>query len=713
MLRYKFYLLIIFLYILHFLFAVTISAQSDYTHKTDSLREELKQNSGSKKVNTQLELALNIIMSDTDEALKLANSALESALESDNKEFEMRAYYVLGRIYFVKKDYRLSNTYYNRAVQVSNVLNENWYKGEIFFRQGVIYHQNGEPFLALEKFNNSIQACLASDNYRIIGSSYSMMGTIFRLNGIYDRAIEYIIKSKLNYEKANFSEGDAWATYLLGRIYVDLKNHEKALEYFEEALEKYQRLAVIDGRKEGIAICFEQIALINMEAGNLDEARRNVNEVYKIHTESGSEYGLSNAYKIFGRIEYYSGKLREAEKYLDDALILKKEVNDLLSLPRIYLYKGLVFIKQGKFDEGIANINQGLEISVSNEQKKIQLEIYTKLTEVYLKNNDYEKVIFNQNKQIEIQNQILSGSANIKIEQLQAFYELDQKNSLIAELKNQNEINNLMLKQQRTYQIMMLIGILFVLVIALIISLFYNKLRIKNKELNALNITKDRLFSIIAHDLKGPIGSSLELSKILIEDSENKKQPQINNYSSLIYQSLNSSYSLLNNLLEWARNQFQKIEFHPQSLNLSILLQDVLKHLSFLSQNKNISLITNCEDSMQIFADEGMLKTIVRNLLSNAIKFSSPNGEIIISANENDKFVQLSVQDFGTGIEPELIPRLFDNSTNTTSFGTLGEKGTGLGLILVKDFIEKHGGKIWVESEVDSGSTFTFQLPKK
>lgn len=689
-----------------------IYSQAANTHKIDSLHKEVAENSGPELINTQIELALNILTSNTEEAQELANSALESAIKSGDRESEMRAYYILGRVYFAKNDHDLSITYYNRALQVSDLLNENWCKGEILFRQGVIFHQNGEPLIALEKFNNSIQACRASENFRITGSSYSMMGTIFRLNGIYDRAIEYIIKSKLNYEKANFTEGDAWATYLLGRIYVDLKNHDKALEYFEEALEKYQKLAVLDGRKEGIAICYEQIALIYMEAGLLEEARKNINEVHKIHTESGSKYGLSNAYKILGRIEYHSGNFADAEKYLNDALVMKKEVNDPLSLPRIYLYKGLILIKKGMFDEGIENINQGLEISVSNEQKKIQLEINTELTRVYLENNDFEKVIFYQNKQIEIQNQILSGSANIKIEQLQAFYELDQKNSLIAELENQNEINALMLEKQKIYQIIMIVGILLVLSITLIIYLFYNKLRIKNKELSNINTTKDRFFSIIAHDLKGPIGSALALSKIIVEDNKTN-QLQFENYSTLVYESLNNSYSLLNNLLEWARNQFQKIEFNPKRLNLYSIVEEVAGNLSFLVQNKNIELKNESIESLQVFADEGMLKTILRNLISNALKFSNPGSEILVSAVEHDRYVQVSVKDSGTGIEPEMIPKLFDVKSNTTTFGTLGEKGTGLGLILVKEFVEKHGGKIWVESEVDSGSTFKFQLPQK
>ena len=688
-----------------------VYSQAASPQEIDSLRNELSQKAGDEKISVQLELALQIHEKENNEALKLANSALELAQNDGDRNLEMRAYYVLGRIYFADGNDELSTTYYKSALELSDALEENWYKGEILFRKGVIEHQKGEGLLALEHFNESVQACRLSGNFKTAGSSYSMMGTIFRLNGMYDRAIEYIIKSKLNYEKAAFSEGDAWAAYLLGRIYADLKISEKALEYFREALGKYQKMAAIDGKNNGVAICYEQIGLLNLESGNLDEARRNINLVLEIHNESGSEYGLSNAYKNLGRIEYHSGNYTTAENYLNRALPVKIKINDLLSQPTIYEYIGLCQIARGRTEEGFNTILKGLDLALSNDQKKIQLEIYSKLSDAYMDLNNFEKGIFFLEKQIETQNSILSGAANIKIDQLQAIYEIDEKNSLIADLEKQNEINKLRLNQQRTYQTMMITGTFFVVLILVIILLFYSRLRYKNRELNKINTTKDRLFSIIAHDLKGPIGSSLALSKILAEENQTNKQSAGNNYSALIYQSLNSSYSLLNNLLEWARSQFQKIEFNPQHLHLFNVVDVIKEQMLSQFQNKAVNIEVRIENSQQVFADEVMFKTIIRNLLSNAIKFSNPNGEIIISSNKKGEFIEISVQDFGIGIEPEIIPHLFEFNSNISRPGTMGETGTGLGLNLVKEFVEKHGGKIWVESKTREGSAFIFTFP--
>lgn len=680
--------------------------------KTDSLQEVVAQNTGNEKISAQLDLALYIHEKNEKEALELTNSALESAIEIADRNLEMQAYFTIGRIYFTHNNQELAETYYDRALKLSDEIEENWYKGEILFRKGVIEHRKGKSFQALELFNQSIQVCRLSGNFKSAGSSYSMMGTIFRLNGLYDRAIEYIIKSKLNYEKAGFSEGDAWAAYLLGRIYADLKLTEQALGYFHEALEKYQEMAAINGKYNGVAICFEQIGLINLETGNLEEARKNINSVLNIHKQTGSEYGLSNAYKNLGKVEYYFQNFEKAEDYLNDALTIKNEINDLLSLPSIYEYIGLCLIGKGRINEGIKNIEQALELALSNDQIKMQLEIYSNLEDIYMELEDFEKVILYQEKQIETQELILSGAANIKIDQLQAIYELEEKNNQIATLEKQNEINTLRIREQRTYQILMIAGFLFVLIIAGIIISMYRKIRRNNRELNKINKTKDQLFSIIAHDLKGSIGSSLALSKIIVDEEKDNNKSAERNYSLLIFRSLTGSYNLLNNLLDWARSQFQKMEFEPKHLALKNVVEDVGKQMTTQIVDKNIHLEIKTESSQTVLADEGMLKTILRNLLSNAIKFSSPGGEVVISSFAKNGFTEISVKDKGVGIDSTIIPRLFDLGSNTSTAGTLGENGTGLGLILVKEFVEKQGGDIWVKSEPGKGSVFIFTLPQ-
>ena len=196
------------------------------------------------------------------------------------------------------------------------------------------------------------------------------MGTIFRVNGLYDRAIEYIINSKLNYEKAESLEGHAWDAYILGRIYSDLKLPQKALEYFQEALEIYSKQASVDGNKDGVAICYEQIGLLNLDSGNFKEAKMYIDRTLEIATANKSSYILSNAHKNLGMIEYSMGNYELAEKYLNESLKIKNEVGDLLSLPTIYEYLGLCLIGKGQIDEGFQQFKTRIDFGHIQQPKK-------------------------------------------------------------------------------------------------------------------------------------------------------------------------------------------------------------------------------------------------------------------------------------------------------------------------------------------------------
>lgn len=680
--------------------------------KTDSLHTVIDKKTGSDKISSQLDLALQIINTDKDEAMRLANLALPAAKNIGNKNLEMRSYYMLGRIYTELENNELSLAYLDSALLITEATDDDWYKGEILFHIGVVKHRMGEDLQALESFNTAVQACRLSDNFKIAGSSYSMMGTIFRMNGLYDRAIEYIIKSKLNYEKADFTEGSAWAAYLLGRIYSDLKLPNNALEYFREALEIYLRVASIDGNQNGVAICYEQIGILNIESGNFDEARKNINQTLKIYSDNKSKYGISNVYKNLGIIEYFLGNYVQAENYLNEALQIKTEIGDLLSQPSLYEYLGLNLIGKGRIEEGFNQLQQGLDLSISNNQKKIQLDIYSKLTEAYLNINDLKNAISCQNKQIEIQNLSLSGAANIKTEQLQAIYEIDEKNSQIAELEKQNEINALSIIQHQITRNIMIIGIVMALFISIIIFWFYSKIRQKNRELYETNAAKDKFFAIIAHDLRGPTGALASLLEHLSSRFDEFSTDELKEILLTLYKSAENVSNLLENLLIWTQSQVAKIEYRPLILNLTEDLQDALKGLNQTAENKEISIRIEKNDPVFVLADPDMVQTIVRNILSNAIKFSHRGGSVLVNSTVSDKnTVLISIKDNGIGIEKSKLTKIFEITNTHHTRGTEDEKSTGLGLILVKDFVEKNKGTLTIESEKDKGTIVSFTLP--
>jgi two-component system sensor histidine kinase/response regulator len=237
------------------------------------------------------------------------------------------------------------------------------------------------------------------------------------------------------------------------------------------------------------------------------------------------------------------------------------------------------------------------------------------------------------------------------------------------------------------------------------------QIKLKNEELQKLNAEKDKFFSIIAHDLKTPFNSIMGLSEILVENMKEKDYNEIEKYAEMIMFSSQKAVSLLMNLMEWSQTQTGRMNFNPVSLEIfSIINEAILLHAETAKQ-KSINISATQESLIRIFADKAMISTILRNLIYNAIKFTNPGGNIIISAEVNQKEVIIYVKDSGIGLEKTTIEKLFRIDVNHSTPGTQKEKGTGLGLILCKEFVEKHNGKIWVESEVGKGSTFFFTIP--
>jgi signal transduction histidine kinase len=236
-------------------------------------------------------------------------------------------------------------------------------------------------------------------------------------------------------------------------------------------------------------------------------------------------------------------------------------------------------------------------------------------------------------------------------------------------------------------------------------------LKESEKKLLQLNSDKDRFISILGHDLISPFNMLLGYSNLLIEDIRNLEIDEIESQLNHINSAAKNTYDLLVDLLIWARTQSGKIPFNPQNVSFTNVCLDTLKALRPVAELKNIRINSSSEDNITVFADIDMLKTVLRNLVSNAIKYTNRNGLINISAEEISGDMTISVSDNGVGIEPDRISKLFDISEVMSTTGTAEEKGTGLGLLLCREFVEKHNGKIWVESEKGKGSIFKFTLP--
>ncbi|WP_372753970.1 ATP-binding protein [Labilibaculum sp.] len=240
------------------------------------------------------------------------------------------------------------------------------------------------------------------------------------------------------------------------------------------------------------------------------------------------------------------------------------------------------------------------------------------------------------------------------------------------------------------------------------------ELKLKNSEasLRELNSTKDKFFSIIAHDLKSPFNGIMGFSEVLSDQVKNNNYEGIEKYAEIINTSSQHAMDLLTNLMEWSRVQTGLIKFNPEYIDVVPMIKSITELLKSASEHKSITISLNSSINFILYADKEMIEVVLRNLISNAIKFTPYKGAINITTVEKENEYVISVVDNGIGIENNVLENLFRIDNSHSTLGTNNERGTGLGLILCNDFIAKHKGKIWVESELDVGSTFYFSLPK-
>lgn len=226
-----------------------------------------------------------------------------------------------------------------------------------------------------------------------------------------------------------------------------------------------------------------------------------------------------------------------------------------------------------------------------------------------------------------------------------------------------------------------------------------------------LNGTKDKLFSIIGHDLRSPFGNILTLSELLMDELKDVSTEKSEQYLGMINDTAENALTLLDNLLSWAKSQTGQINRNVKKVELSTIIHEVLDRLKAIAKTKSISLDQTKFDSIEFFLDEEMLKTVIRNLVSNAIKYTNPGGKIQIFVALKEDQVEIMISDNGIGIPEETRKKLFGMASNISSPGTANEKGSGFGLFLCKEIVEKLGGNIWVESQLGRGSDFKFTLP--
>lgn len=407
------------------------------------------------------------------------------------------------------------------------------------------------------------------------------------------------------------------------------------------------------------------------------------------------------------------------------ALKIRQSLNDKKGMSESFNNIAFLYYQQKKFHEAIRNLNAGLQAALESQTLEQQQKSYDYLSLCYKELGQYDEALSKREQFVVVSDFIQNQKNDQRLLESQSRYVIDTKESQIETLEEERQKRERQLTAQKNLRNFLISLIALGLVIVALILILYkvkqrahNKLQVinekvrqQNLQLQALNATKDKFFSIIGHDLKGPLNSLTSFSGLLINHTDSLTKEEIQMLAKDFDKSLKNLSALLNNLLEWSRSQTGNIQFNPEVFDMTVLLKENKELLSTQAQNKKINFLTDSGMSIPVKAHRHSLNTVVRNLISNSIKFTPEGGLIKLGLEQNNGHVLVSIADTGVGMSPDTIAKLFRIDAKHTTKGTADEKGTGLGLILCKDFVEKNGGSLWVESEEGKGSVFYFTVP--
>lgn len=534
-------------------------------------------------------------------------------------------------------------------------------------------------------------------------------------SGNYELAVDLYYSALAEAEQIKDSTAMAKVNHNIAMIFDELEEFDEAIRYFQKSLVISQAI----GDSVQMARTFQNMAICYQNKKELLKSLEYIDKANRLALLKNDTTMIIDLTNNLGTISYDQKKLDESLTYYLKALELYRKINDRQGIAYSYNNIGLVYLDKGEFKKSFDYFNQSLALATELKMFDFTADVYSNLTMYYKEVKDYKNAFLFYDKYNTVYDSLIGEKKSKMIRLIQAKYQLGKKTRELEELKTKNQKQLDTIDNARVFQIYL--AAIAILVIILMIAMFYllfkekklaAELQVKTNELNELNISKDKFFSIIAHDLKNPFNVLVSYTSLLKTDLEMFSMEELKQIVSDLNQASENGFNLLQNLLLWTRTQTNRIHIFKSKFNLSEVFEKVkaLVDLNLLSKDQKLTLIVDSE--RLVYADKDMIATIVRNLVFNAIKFSRKGSEIILKATDSDQGLQISVIDSGVGIPPETISKLFRIDTNISIQGTEGETGTGLGLVICREFVEKHGGRIWVESELGKGSVFSFTLPE-
>ena len=613
---------------------------------------------------------------------------------------------------FVKEDsvYRLADKALSLSRKKQYVLGECEALGNL----GGFYSDNGQNQEAISYFRQALKLSdsLTSTKTKIgllndLANEYSYLGN-------YEEALKNFL---VGLDLANASDHKLMQSILnenIAALYTSLKEYDQALDFYHQV----KKINEAIGDEVVMAETLSNVASVYADIGNYNHAMFNINKAISTFEREEVFDWLAFAYSVKGEIYLKQKKYKWALYWYEQSNLLHKNLEDDRS--RIDLLNGMASAYLGLCEE-IKSETYALEaFEISKSIKSLEGKRDCAKTLYTIKKNQadfYEALQYHEIFQ-SLTDSLYKDENKKSLALLKTKYNFEKsKRELMA--KNERELA----KQRNFIHISIIV---LVILLATSIPLYFNQKKLKRlykelqintknlrkseMELNAINRTKDKLFSIIGHDLRGPIGALQGLLKLMVAGQIAKED-----FSKLLPKlrgDVDHILFTLNNLLSWGYSQMNGAVTKPKMINLNTLVKRSINLLSEMAGNKGIKISDELPENCFLLADEDQMDVVVRNLMSNAIKFTPKNGVITLRAEETETHWVVKVTDTGIGMDEKTRTKIFQENSSLTTYGTENEKGTGLGLSLCKEMVERNKGEIWVESTLRRGSTFHFSIPK-
>jgi len=634
--------------------------------------------------------------------------------KASNKEDVAIVENYLGWIESDNHKYSKAINHFQEAIKIYKNLKLPEKLGNAYNSLGAMHWYLRNYAQALEQFDHVLMIGEETDNTTLIKKALTNKGVVLNTLAQYNEALICLERALELNQLENDPLSRATLLINIGNINKELRNNKLALENYQQALVIYTN----HSNKEGISTCYNNLGEIYLELGNIFKAIENYQTSLSISKEEGDSTSIAVSYVNIGRAHQSGKQYSKAILYFEKALKLMFSFDDPSLKAETYLHLGQTLTINKHYKPAFDYLEKASKLASSLDEKVLLADTYNSLSDWYKLQGDYQEALNYKTKYADLNESIMDEQAMLSSARMEAVYKLLHKEEQISILEQDNIDKSESLAMARNSRTIYLAvaGALLIGIIVLFISFRMRRkaermLTLKNNELKQLNQTKDKFFSIIAHDLKSPFSSLMGFAEMLALNAESKNTKEVIEYSQIIHNSTKRLLGLVENLLQWSRTQIGTTEYKPSQLDISIQTHNIVSLLRLNAEEKDIIISPKIERNLVAWADENLYNTVLRNLISNAIKFSRVGSMINVTAGVKNNMIEVSVADSGVGIRQENLEKLFLVDSNFSTKGTLNEKGTGLGLVLCKEFVEINKGNIWAESQLERGSTFYFTLP--